>query len=70
MNRRVSRVQFPPERVVIAVLEMIRFGVRVSRGTDVLKIGFRQRRFVRGQRMLHRPAAAEEKDYDERRENG
>ena len=41
MNRGTGRVQFSTERVVIAVLAMVRFGVRVRCGAHVLEIGFR-----------------------------
>ncbi len=64
-------MQFSAERVVIAVFPMIRFRVRVSSRSNVLKIRFCQRRFVLGQGAgARRPARAEEKDCDERREDG
>src|SRR5262249_5386340 len=45
-------VQFSTKRVVIAVLAMIRFGMRVGGGAHMLKIGFSQRRLVRRPWML------------------
>jgi len=71
MNRWTSGMQFSAERVVIAVFPMIRFRVRVSSRSNVLKIRFCQRRFVLGQGAgARRSARAEEKDCDERREDG
>jgi hypothetical protein len=70
MDRRTGRVEFSPERVVIAVFEVIRFGVRVRCRAHILKIRFRQRRLVRGERMLGRSTTAEENNRDEGRENG
>ena len=63
-NRRPSRVQFAAERVMIAKLAMIRLGVRVRGCANVLKIVSGQRRFVRRQRMLRRPAGTEKKCND------
>ena len=64
-------MQFSAERVVIAVFPMIRFRVRVSSCSNVLKIRFCQRRFVLRQGAgARRAARAEEKDCDERREDG
>jgi hypothetical protein len=61
MNGRPSRVQFAAERVMIAKLAMVRLGVRVCGCANVLKIVSGQRRFVRRQRMLRRPACTEKK---------
>ena len=64
-------MQFSADRVVIAVLPMIRFRVRVSSCSNVLKNRFCQRRFVLRQgTRARRTARAEEKDCDERREDG
>ena len=51
-NRRSAACNLSAERVVIGELAMIRLRVRVSRGADSLEIGFRERRFVLGQRSL------------------
>ncbi len=68
MNRRTGGVQFSTERVVIAVFAMIRFCVRVSGCTNVLKTGFCQRRFILRQRMRARRAAATEEECPDRGE--
>jgi hypothetical protein len=70
MDRRTSGVEFSSERVVIAVLTMVRFGVRVRRGAHVLKIGFCKRRLVCWERVLRCATTAKENNGDERRENG
>ena len=70
MNRRSRRVQFAAERIAIAKLTMIRFGVRVSGRANILEFGFGQRRFVSRQRSRASGAACREKDCEERRENG
>jgi hypothetical protein len=54
-------VQLTAERVMIAKLAMVRLGVRVCGCANVLKIVSGQRRFVRRQRMLRRPAGTEKK---------
>jgi hypothetical protein len=64
MNLRPSRVQFAAERVMIAKRSMVRLGVRVCGCANVLKIVSGQRRFVRRQRMLRRPACTEKKCND------
>jgi len=64
MNGRPSRVQFAPERVMIAKLTMIRLGVRVCGCANVLKIVPSQRRFILRQRVLGRPACTEKKCSD------
>ena len=63
-------MQFAAERIVIAVFPMVGFGVRVSRGANILKTCFRQRTLVCWQRALGGSTAAEENNGDERRENG
>ena len=68
MNRRTCRVQFSTECVVIAVLAMVRFGVRVRCGAHVLEIGFRYRRLVRGQWVVSSAAGCKENNGDERRQ--
>ena len=69
-NWRTSRVKFSSERVVIAVLKMVCFGVGVRCGADVLKIRFCKRRLVCRKRVLGRSTGAEKNKGDERRENG
>jgi len=64
MNGRPSRVQLTAERVMIAKLAMVRLGVRVCGCANVLKIVPSQRRFVRRQRVLGRPACTEKKCSD------
>ena len=68
MNWRACRVQFPTQRIVIAVLAMVGFGVRVRCGVHVLKIRFRQRRLILRQRMLSSAAGGKENDGDEHRQ--
>src|SRR5262249_56376382 len=68
MNRRTCSVQFSTKRVVIAVLAMIRFGMRVGGGAHMLKIGFRQRRLVRRQWMMGCTAGGKENKGDEGRQ--
>ena len=63
-------MKFSSERVVIAVLKMVRFGVRVRCGADVLEIRFCERRLVCWKRVLGRATGAEKNKGDERRENG
>src|SRR5438094_9652237 len=70
MNRRTGCMQFSTERVVIAVFPMVRFRVRVGRRAHMLKTRFRQRRLVRRQCALGRPARTEQDNCDERRQNG
>jgi hypothetical protein len=70
MNWRTGGVEFSTERIVIAVLKMVRFGVRVRCRTDVLKIRFCKRRLVWWKRVLGRSTGAEKNKGDERRENG
>ena len=64
MNRRPSRMQLAAERVMIAKLAMVRLGVRVCGCANVLKIVPGQRRFVRRQSVLGRPAGTEKKCRD------
>ena len=63
-------MKFSSERVVIAVLTMVCFGVRVRCGAHVLKIGFCKRRLVCWKGVLGRSTGAEENNRDEGRENG
>ncbi len=63
-------MEFATERVAIAVIAMVRFGVRVRCGAHVLEIRFRQRRLVCRQSVVRGATAAEENKCDERRENG
>src|SRR5215471_2739113 len=68
VNRRTGGVQFSTESVVIAVLEMIGFGMRVRSRTHLLKIRLRQRRLVSGQgRVMCGAAARKENKGDESR---
>ena len=71
MNRRTGGMQFSTERVVIGVFPMIRFRVRVSGCPNILEICSCQRRFILRQgTRARRPARGEEKNCDERREDG
>jgi hypothetical protein len=70
MNWRIGGVEFSTERVMIAVLKMVRFGVRVRCGAHVLKIRFRERRLVSWEGVLGCATTAKENNRDERRENG
>ena len=58
MNRRTRSVQFSTERVVIAVLERVRFSMRVRSRAHLLEIRFRQRRLVSRQWVMVSSAAA------------
>ena len=68
MDRRTCRVQFSPKGVVIAILPMVRFGVRVRGRAHMLEVRFRQGRLVRRQWMMGRTAGGKEKEGDERRQ--
>ena len=71
MNWRAGGMQFPSYCVMIAVFAMIRFRVRVSGRPNVLEISSCERRFILRQgTRARRPTRAEEKDCDERREDG
>ena len=41
VDRRIRRVQFAAERIVIAVFEVVGLGVRVRSCTNILEIRFR-----------------------------
>ena len=59
------------ERVVIAVGTMVRFGMRISRRADVLKIAFGQGRFVlRERRRMARRGGGFARTQKERGESG
>jgi hypothetical protein len=53
---------------VIAVLEVVRFRMRVRGGAHMLEVRFRQRRLVRWQGMMGCATGGEEKNGDERRQ--
>ena len=72
MNGRTGRVKFATERIAIAERAMIRLGMGVSGGADVLKFSPGNGRFV-GRKRSRGPtsfASTEENDGDESRENG
>jgi len=69
MNRRARCVQFATESVAIAVLAMVRFGMRVRSRAHLLKIGLGQRRLVRRQCVrVCGAAGGEENNGDEGRQ--
>ena len=71
MNWRTGGMQFSADCVVIAVFAMIRFRMRVSGCPNILEISSCQRRFILRQgTRARRPARGEEKNCDERREDG
>ena len=69
MNRRTGSVQFSTERIVITVLEMVRFSMRVRCRAHLLKIRLRQWRLVSRQRVkMCGAAAGKENKGDENRQ--
>ena len=76
MNWRPCGLQFAAKRVVIGKLQMVRFGMRISRRADGLEVRSRERRFVSGERTICGRAAGRkdnradcrECDRDERAE--
>ena len=67
MNRRTGCVQFAAQRIVIAVLAMVRFRVRVGGCAHILKIRFGQRPLIWRQGALGSPTGAQQDNSDERR---
>ena len=68
VDRRTCSAQFSAESVVIAVLAMVRFGVRIRGRAHMLEVRFRQRRLVCRQWMMGCTAGGKEKKGDERRQ--
>ena len=70
VNWRTSCTQFSPERIAIAILAMVRFGVRVGGCAHILKIRFCKWPFIWRQGALGGSAGAKQDKSDEGRENG
>jgi hypothetical protein len=68
MDRRTGGVQLSAKSVVVAILEVVRFRVRVRSRAHMLKIRFCQRRLVRRQWVMGRTTSSKEKNGDERRQ--
>ena len=72
MDRRTGCVQFAAERVVIGILGVIRFGMGIRSGVDILEIAPVQGRFISWQRSrgFARFAGREDKGANHRERGG